>query len=231
MKRYIAIIAIILLSFATRVGATTVGSYTSANAWGFGVTTNCDGETFLTPNDSTSRNIATSSFYIKYNAAPITGNLYSRLYDTTGTFGVDDTPTGSYLAESNAYDASLLTTGGTVVFTFSDTYLMSPNTHYAIVVCGSSLSGAGAVIGRDSNTNGYAGSAVDGNTGSWANYTTYDVTFSVAGDIPSEEEATTTTATTTTSEGDVVFGLGVIIFILATIFGTYMVSLFRSKKT
>jgi len=49
-------------------------------------------------------------------------------------------------------------------------------------------------------------------------------------DIPEEEESTSTSATTTPSFQDLVFGQGVIIFFLASIFGTYMVSIFRRKK-
>jgi len=48
-------------------------------------------------------------------------------------------------------------------------------------------------------------------------------------ETPPEEEVATTTPTETTTNDDLVFGLGLIIFILATIFGTYMVSIFKKN--
>ena len=51
----------------------------------------------------------TITFSLKYSTAQPTGNLYYRVYNITGTLGVDAIPTGSHIAEGYI-DSSLLTT-------------------------------------------------------------------------------------------------------------------------
>ncbi|MFH1112068.1 MAG: LamG domain-containing protein, partial [Patescibacteria group bacterium] len=79
--------------------------------------------------------LTSCKFRLVKNGSP-TGNMYAYLYNVTGAYGTDAVPTGSPLATSNAVLASttVTTPGGLVEFTFSDSYLMTSGTKYAIEI-------------------------------------------------------------------------------------------------
>lgn len=58
-------------------------------------------------------------FYLKKTNSP-TGNIYAKLYNHSGEYGVSGIPTGSAIATSDALTVSDITTGYTLItFTFS----------------------------------------------------------------------------------------------------------------
>ncbi len=120
-------------------------------------------------------------------AGTITGNIYAYIYAHTGTFGSTGIPTGSYLAISDAKDASTITTGYNFyewTFSGSNQITLSANTPYCVVV---------SYTGGDANN--YFAITVDtispthqGNTcfstdgSSWGYNSNYDFNFYVYGD-------------------------------------------------
>ena len=101
------------------------------------------GQSFTTTNNST---LKSCKFYLAKVGLP-TGNMVATLYDITGTFGTDSTPTGLVLATSNILDVSTLTEDFQLItFTFSgiNQYSMLALTNYFII---------GEYYGGDSDNN------------------------------------------------------------------------------
>ncbi len=74
-----------------------------------------DGQSF----SGNSGTLQTAQFFI-FKAGSPTGNVFAKIYASTGTSGTDATPTGSALATSDGLDSSTLTTGLVLrTFTFS----------------------------------------------------------------------------------------------------------------
>jgi hypothetical protein len=82
-------------------------------------------------------NYLQKAYFDLEKAGSPTGNVYARLYASTGTHGSNAEPTGSYLSQSDAVDVSTLPTSHTwVEFTFSSMYQLNSGTTYCIVfVC------------------------------------------------------------------------------------------------
>lgn len=80
--------------------------------------------------------LAASSFYLE-RAGTLTGNVYSKLYSHTGTYGVDSIP-GTLLATSNPVLASTISNAGytDVEFTFSGSQqvALTNGSYYVIVL-------------------------------------------------------------------------------------------------
>ena len=189
MKPFIRVLSLVFvlgMICISSVLAASIASYTSGNYFGFSMSTGVysasNGESFTTPDDGIYYDIDTMSFYIQRNGSSCSGSAEGRLYSISGTYGTDDVP-ATLLATSDSYDlAAVGSSAMNIEFEFSDTYTMSPNTHYFAIMHLNSMSGCTYIsMGRDNNTNGYSGSAVDYSGGSWTNYTGYDVTFSVTG--------------------------------------------------
>ena len=81
-----------------------------------------------------------AKFYLTSYGTPPVGNIYSKIYASTGTHGVDALPTGSALATSDPVDSSLVTnthpTYELYTFTFSgaNRINLTSGTTYIIVV-------------------------------------------------------------------------------------------------
>lgn len=95
------------------------------------------GQSFTTPNDGNRYQITSCQWYIKKSPSQSpTGNIYSRLYDHSGTYGVSSIPASNTpLASSDVFDVSTLPTAYTLTsfsFTGANQYAMQINTHYII---------------------------------------------------------------------------------------------------
>jgi len=117
------------------------------------------GQSFLTPTGTT-YTLDSAKFYLKYSGS-CSGNIVSKLYAHTGTYGSGGTGTGSALATSSNYNcASLGSTMSLITFTFDNSYTLSQNTHYVIAVeQGTSFSGT-VKVGTDSSSPTHSGNAM-----------------------------------------------------------------------
>ena len=124
------------------------------------------GQSFKTPDDETVWALSSAKFYLKKLDSP-TGNLVAKLYEHSGSFGAGGVPTGSALAVSSPVDSSSLSSSIALVeFVFDESFGMSPNTEYVIVVDGSAVSGL-VKFGSDSSFPTAQGNACYFASGTW----------------------------------------------------------------
>ncbi len=120
-----------------------------------------------------------STFYIKKINSP-TGNILSRLYAHSGTFGTDSEPTGAALASSDTIDVSTLSTSLALVdFDFSTPFTLVDGTKYCI---NCEYTGGDATnrvdLGADTSSSTHAGNLF--NTPDlivWSTFATFDGIF------------------------------------------------------
>lgn len=124
-----------------------------------------------------------AQFYLRKEGSP-TGDVFAELYETTGTLGTDCLPTGSAVATSTVFDASLLpATNGMVTFEFDGTYEMQADTNYAVVFRYNNGDTSNYVrMNRDNSSSTHEGNGMYGTTSWVAN--TYDYIFAVWGEDP-----------------------------------------------
>lgn len=167
--------------------ATTLDSYSEANVndeTNLEITGAFDavGQSFTTLNDGNTYTLDSCKFYLKQTVAP-TGNLTGKLYAHTGSYGAGGLATGAALATSaNVDSATLGASMALVTFTFDNTYSLTPNTNYVIVVDGASITGT-VKIGSDSTSPTHSGNSMY-YTGSWS-ADTRDAAFYVYGTLVS----------------------------------------------
>jgi hypothetical protein len=144
-------------------------------------------------------NLSRAAFYLKKSGSP-TGNMIARLYEHTGTYGINSLP-GASLAISDSIDVSTLTTSSVVTyFTFSvgNQYTLVSGTHYIITV-ELSPSGLGnhLFVGRDT-TGTHDGNTVEHRIGfGWNAIGIDDTIFYVEACLASPTPTPTATATFT----------------------------------
>ena len=141
MKQVLTLIVALSLSFPAISSAEVIlagcNVANNGNYWQLQVSPlDMAAQTFTTPNDGNSY-VLTSVYsnQIKKNSGTPTGTNTAHLYATTGS-NPSTVPTGSALANSAAVNTSALPTtygSATTTYSFSDGFVMSPNTTYAIV--------------------------------------------------------------------------------------------------
>jgi hypothetical protein len=135
---------------------------------------------------ATDRFIISSKFYLSKTGSP-TGNIVSKIYNCSGTYGTNNIPTGDPLATSSSYDVSSLTTAMQLIeFTFSDSNrikLISGN-KYCIGVSYSGGNSSNKVFyGADNTSPSHSGNFFFYNSSSvWSSLNSADVVFYVYGD-------------------------------------------------
>lgn len=126
--------------------------------------------------------LSSSVFYVRRTGSP-TGNVVSKIYSHSGTFGTSGVPTGSALATSDNVDITTIPTSNTLVaFTFSGANKISltSGTQYVVTVeysSGSSLNNL--TVAQDSTSPTFNGNASDYNGTSWSAVSTRDLPFYV----------------------------------------------------
>jgi hypothetical protein len=127
MKRFLTLIliglALVYLFLLTSArAADVVDSYSESNYTStFAMYTGFSQEAGMSFAVSAGGTLDSAKFYIRKSAGGSpTGNLYAVLYAHSGVYGTSSLPTGSYLAISDAVDATTLPTDiALVTFTFS----------------------------------------------------------------------------------------------------------------
>ncbi len=158
-------------------------SYATYNGYGATATSpnHIYGQTF----ESNGGRLQSVTFRINKVGTPA-GNLYAKIYATTGTFGVNDKPTGSALATSDAVVANSVSgAGGNVSFPFSGAEKINlvDGTKYAVLLFNDGILGGGNQVNLEGDTGSYThpGNAVlstDGGS-SWGSFTNRDFVFYV----------------------------------------------------
>lgn len=129
-------------------------------------------------------NLSKAKLYICKWGSP-TGNIYSKLYAHTGTYGSTGKPTGSPLAVSDAYDVSTIPAWNNFtliqfVFSGANQYLLVNGTHYVITTEYVSGSSSNAVrVGADSSSPTHDGNGSFLISGTWYDFGSYDYPFYV----------------------------------------------------
>jgi hypothetical protein len=98
-----------------------------------GNTTNGYAQSFQASNNES---LYSASFMLSKDATA-TGTFYYALYAHTGTFGVDGTPTGTALAQSETYESADLSTSSTEItlyFTGTNQIQLNSGTYYFIAI-------------------------------------------------------------------------------------------------
>lgn len=142
-------------------------SYSEANqnsdAWvlsGFaGTGGSAYGQTFKTPDTSTTQKLNSAKFYLK--TAGSTYNLTARVYAVTGTYGTTAVATGAALAESDAVTTGVGAAYALITFTFSGANKISltTNTAYCLILINNN-SDANILMGKDTTAPTHAGNMV-----------------------------------------------------------------------
>lgn len=126
-------------------------------------------------------------FYLRKYGIP-TGKLVARLYNITGTYGIDGKPIGSHLAESEEVTIEELPTSHALIdfnFIEDNQYEMISGSHYVIVV----LAKSGDVgfpykevwVGRDYSSPTHDGNYCSFSDNNWYASSAYDTIFYVYG--------------------------------------------------
>ena len=126
--------------------------------------------------------ITSVKFYLKKVGSP-TGNLYAKLYASTGTVGTDAKPTGAVLATSGAYNVASLTTSYQLIeFTFSGGYAASAGDICFLVDHRNGTAGASdyIYIGRETGSPTHEGNVFYGDT-EWLASNDHDACFYLYG--------------------------------------------------
>ena len=143
--------------------------------------------------------INTVKFYLKKVGSP-TGTLTAKIYNITGTYGTDATPTGSPLATSNTVDVSTLSTAYQLItFTFPTPYTTTNGTHYIVTCEDSSASDTDYVVaGSDSSSPTHSGNYCQyaSFNGIWSGSASQDICFYVGGQGPLFDVASDTESPT-----------------------------------
>lgn len=129
--------------------------------------------------------ITSVKFYLKKVGSP-TGNVYAKLYASTGTVGTNATPTGAALATSDAVDVSGIGTSYALVeFTFSTPYVASAG-DICLVLTTDGIGDASdkLLCGGDSVASTHAGNLFRSHDmSSWLGFADYDFCFYLYGDV------------------------------------------------
>jgi hypothetical protein len=105
-------------------------------------------------------------FHMRVNGV-LSGNMYAKVYDTTGTAGTNAIPTGAALATSDGVAASVLNTVYTLIeFSFSSPAIVNKGGSYAITLLYEG--DAALLVGSDSTTPTHDGNSVQKTGGGWA---------------------------------------------------------------
>lgn len=131
-----------------------------------------------------------AKFYLKKTGLP-TGNAVAKLYNITGTSGVNATPTGAAIATSDNLDVSTLTGSKALVqllFTGANAIALSASTNYAIAFEYSNGDASNYVeVGTDTSSPTHAGNNSFFYTIAWADDASTDTIFYVYGGKPTVE--------------------------------------------
>jgi hypothetical protein len=140
------------------------------------------GQSFI----GTGLKLTKSKFYLSiYYQLPATGNIVSKLYGHTGTFGTSSKPDGNLLATSNSVDISTLSlypTFALTSFIFDGTYTLGNGTDYVICVeySGGDV-GHALSVGIDSTSPTHPGNESYFPGTVWTALNTIDVCFYIYG--------------------------------------------------
>lgn len=168
--------------------ATLIDSYPESNYNGsltllYSGSTQYAGQAFSVSSDYI---LSSAKFYLQWADKTLTGNLYAKVYNATGTMGTNARPTGSALATSGSINANTVT--GIMklyTFTFSGTNrinLTAGNNYIVVIYYDSGDSTHRLCVGLDGTSPTHSGNesnSVDGST--WSTLSLYDVIFYVYG--------------------------------------------------
>lgn len=128
-------------------------------------------------------NLGSAAFYLRKTGSP-TGTFTYQIYAHTGTFGSTGKPTGSVLAESEAYTANDLTTSHQMIelnFTGANQITLTNGTKYCLVIKHTPGNASNYIRqGIDSSSPSHAGNFFIYTT-SWIAISSYDAIFQVNG--------------------------------------------------
>lgn len=159
-----------------------INSYSNSNSDNFGGVSYSEMGQAFTVTDSTYENIS-ATFYMGKTGSP-TGNYFYRLYAVTGAMGSSAVPS-TLLATSPAGNIASLT-ASLVATSLSFTGLTLPPGNYAVTVSYAGGDGSNYLaVGIDTSSPSHPGNLVlkfDAE-GIWGAFSTYDVPFSVSGDV------------------------------------------------
>jgi len=136
---------------------------------------------FTTPNNGLSHLLSSLKLYLDLSAGS-TYSLTAHIYSHTGTYGTSSEP-DTLLASSDAVTSGLTGTFALTTFTFSldQRIVLSPNTHYVLVVRRDS--GDGTVrVGSDSSTPTHGGNVCTWDGAAWQVVADIDACFYVYGE-------------------------------------------------
>ena len=180
-KIFLFIIIFTSISFAQTVVDSYSESNYSADIFEFDALTPMAGQAFT----GNGLPLSGAKFYLKKNGTPA-GNVYAKLYASTGTYGSTCKPTGDVLATSDAIVANSLSTSMELIsFTFSTPYTLVNGTKYIIVAnAPNSLGNATVIIGADNTSPSHAGNASYISSTTWYALADWDLCFYVYGISP-----------------------------------------------
>lgn len=148
-------------------------------------------QSFKIPDEGIDYELTSVKVYLSKYGTP-TGNLYMKLYACDGTFGVNNTATGSALATSEALDVSTLPSYSTFTLKeilFTDNYIMTANSVYCLAYTYGVGSGGSnyVMVGQDRSSSSASGNCAKYNVG-WTTWSDRDLIYYIYGIEQSEPE-------------------------------------------
>lgn len=157
---------------------------------------------------SASATLYSTKFYVSKAGTP-SGNIVSKIYSTSGTYGTNAIPSGTALATSDVVVANSLSTSFSLVeFTFSGTNAISltGGTHYAVTIeySGGDISN-NVLVGVGGDGSGHGGDEVVKSGSSWTGTSSQDTVFYMLGVGPPVADFSADSTTVTLRDAEVSF--------------------------
>jgi len=127
--------------------------------------------------------VLSSVVFSLYKYGTPVGNGYAKLYTHGGVYGTSSVPNGAALATSDPVDVSTLAATPTdKTISFTDNYILQPNTHYVITwenPTAGTINDGNEVRSRRETSNVTGGNYAIYVNGAWVTYATYDAYFKI----------------------------------------------------